>query len=63
LDGTVKRAWSDGNSGIELSPQEFVEGLAAIIPPPRAQYVFSAGVLAGNTALRAEVVPAMPAST
>ncbi len=32
-----KRAWSGGTSGIELSAQEFVEKLAAIIPPPRAK--------------------------
>ena len=58
-----KRAWSDGTSGIELSAQEFVEKLAAIIPPPRANQVLYAGVLAGNAALRAEVVPRVPTST
>ena len=58
-----KGAWSDGTTGIELSTQEFVEKLAAIVPPPRANQVLYAGVLAGNAALRAEVVPKVPTST
>jgi len=66
-DGRVflgfKRAWSDGTSGIELSTQEFTEKLAAIIPPPRANQTLYAGVLAGNAALRAEVVPRVGTST
>ena len=53
----MKRVWSDGTSAIELSPVELVEKLAAIIPPPRANQVIYAGVLAGNAAWRKEVVP------
>ena len=59
----LKRAWSDGTTGIELSPLELVEKLAAIIPPPRANQILYAGVLAGNAAWRAEVVPNVPTST
>lgn len=65
-DGTVrigfKKAWSDGTSGIELSPLELAEKLAAIVPPPRAHTIVYAGVLAGNAAWRAEVVPQVPTS-
>ena len=43
--------------------QEFTEKLAAIIPPPRANQVLYAGVLAGNAALRADVVPRVATST
>jgi hypothetical protein len=59
----LKRAWSDGTTGIELSALEFVEKLAAIIPPPRANQTLYAGVLAGNAAWRAEVVPKVATST
>ena len=65
-DGTVciafKKAWSDGTSGIELSAIELVDKLAAIVPLPRAHTVVYAGVLAGNAAWRAEVVPKVPTS-
>ena len=59
----MKRAWSDGTEAIEYTAQEFVEKLAAIIPPPRANQVIYGGVLAGNAAWRAEVVPKVPTST
>lgn len=59
----LKREWSDGTTGIELSPLEFVEKLAAIVPPPRANQTLYAGVLAGNAAWRSEVVPKVPTST
>ena len=52
-DGTVrlgmKRAWSDGTLAFEFSPLEFVEKLAAILPPPRKNQVIYHGVLAGNS--------------
>ena len=66
-DGTIllgmKRAWSDGTTALELSPVELVEKLAAIIPPPRANQTLYAGILAGNAAWRAEVVPKVRTST
>ena len=59
----MKRTWSDGTSAIELSCLELTEKLAAIVPPFRANQVLYAGVLAGNAAWRAEVVPKVPSST
>ena len=59
----MKRTFSDGTSAIELSPCEFVEKLAALIPPPRAHLVIYSGVLAANATLRAEVVPRTATST
>jgi hypothetical protein len=60
-DGTVrlgmKRAWSDGTLAFEFSPLEFVEKLAAILPPPRKNQVIYHGVLTGNSKLRREIVP------
>ncbi|MDP2305578.1 MAG: hypothetical protein Q8P18_06095 [Pseudomonadota bacterium] len=43
-----------------ISPFEFVERLVALVPPPRANQVIYRGVLAGNAAWRAEVVPKPP---
>jgi hypothetical protein len=59
----LKRVWSDGTTAIELSPLELVEKLAAIVPPPRVNQVRYHGVLAGNAAWRAEVVPKVPTSS
>jgi len=59
----LKRVWSDGTTAIELSPLELVERLAALIPPPRVNQIRYHGVLAGNAAWRAEVVPKVPSSS
>jgi hypothetical protein len=60
-DGSVevglKRAWTDGTTAFVFSPLELVERLAAIVPPPRANQILYRGVLAGNAAWRAEVIP------
>jgi hypothetical protein len=60
-DGSVlvgmKRTWSDGTSALVLSPQELVERLAAIVPPPRKNQILYHGVLAAHSAWRALVVP------
>ncbi len=57
----MKRVWSDGTSAVEFSPLELTERLAALVPPFRANQLL-AGVLAGNAAWRAEVVPKVPSS-
>ena len=59
----MKRVWSDGTSAVEFSPLELTERLAALVPPFRANQLLYAGVLAGNAAWRAEVVPRVPSST
>jgi hypothetical protein len=59
----LRRVWSDGTSALDLSPLEFVEKLAALVPPPRANQVLQAGILAGNAARRDEVIPKVPSST
>ena len=58
----MKRVWSDGTSAIELSCLELTEKLAAIVPPFRSNQLLYAGILAGNAAWRAEVVPKVPSS-
>ena len=53
----LKTPWSDGTYRIELSPQELIEKLAALVPPRRLNLVRYHGVLAPNAAARAQIVP------
>ena len=60
-DGTLrlhlKRPWSDGTVAFTFSAAEFVERLAALIPPPHKNQVIYHGVLAPRAAWRQQVVP------
>ncbi len=49
--------WSDGTYQLVLSPEELLEKLAALVPPPRLNLVRYHGVLAPNAADRAQIVP------
>jgi hypothetical protein len=51
------RPWSDGTTGIKLSPLELLEKLAALVPLPRAHLVRYGGCLAPHSKLRAQVIP------
>ncbi len=53
----MKAVWSDGTNQIELYPEELLEKLAALVPPPRLNLVRYHGVLAPNAADRAQIVP------
>ena len=48
---------SDGTYQIVLSPDELLEKLAALVPPPRLNLVRYHGVLAPNAVDRAQIVP------
>ena len=50
----LKTPWSDGTYRIELSPQELIEKLAALVPPRRLNLVRYHGLLAPNAAARAD---------
>jgi hypothetical protein len=54
---TFTRAWSDGTTGIKLSPLERLEKLAARVPPPRVHQVRYGGCLAPHRKLRAAITP------
>ena len=54
---TFTKPWSDGTTGITLSPLELVEKLAAIVPLPRVPLVRSAGCLAPHSTLREAIIP------
>ena len=43
---TFTKPWSDGTTGIILSPLELLEKLAALVPLPRVHLVRYAGCLA-----------------
>jgi hypothetical protein len=51
------RPWSDGPTGITLSPVELLEKLAALVPLPRVHLVRYAGCLAPHSKLRAAILP------
>jgi len=51
------RPWSDGTTGIKLSPLELLEKLAALVPLPRVHLVRYGGCLAPHSTLRAAIIP------
>jgi len=51
------KPWSDGTSGVKLSPLELLEKLAAIVPLPRVHLVRYAGCLAPHSQLRGAIIP------
>ena len=51
------RPWSDGTTGIKLSPLELLEKLAALVPLPRVHLVRYAGCLAPHSTLREAIIP------
>jgi len=53
----LKTAWCDDTTHIVMSPLEFMQRLAALVPRPRLHLIRFHGVLAPNAKLRAMVVP------
>ena len=60
-DGSIgyklKRAWQDGTTAVVFNPQEFIQRLASMVPPPRSHQVRYHGVLASASSFREFVVP------
>ena len=54
----LKTPWHDGTTHIVMSPLEFMQRLAALVPRPRLHLIRFHGVLAPNAKLRVQVVPA-----
>jgi hypothetical protein len=54
---TFTHPWSDGTTGIRLSPLELLEKLAALVPLPRMHLVRYGGCLAPHSHLRGAIVP------
>jgi len=51
----LKSKWVDGTSHLLFAPGEFIEKLAALIPPPKSHLVRWTGVLAPNSPYRKEI--------
>jgi hypothetical protein len=56
---TFTHPWSDGTTGIKLSPMELIEKLAALVPLPRQHQVRYGGCLAPHSHLRAAIIPTL----
>ena len=52
----LKETFSDGTSGVRLSPSEFIEKLCALVPPKSSPLVRYSGVFAGNFKGRASII-------
>ncbi len=52
----LKSNWNDGTSHLLFTPEEFLEKLAAIIPPPKSHLVRWSGVFAANAPMRKKIV-------
>ena len=57
LVSTFTHPWSDGTTGIRLSPLELLEKLAALVPLPHVHLVRYGGCLAPHSHLRAAILP------
>ena len=53
----LKTAYRDGTSHFVMSPPEFMQRLAALVPRPRLHLIRFHGALASNVKLRAAIVP------
>jgi hypothetical protein len=56
----LKTPWRDGTTHLVMSPLEFMQRLAALVPRPRLHLIRFHGVMAPNAKLRALVVPQGP---
>jgi hypothetical protein len=54
----LKSPWRDGTTHIVMSPAQFMQRLAALVPRPRLHLIRFHGVLAPHAKLRPQIVPA-----
>jgi hypothetical protein len=52
----LKNSWSDGTTGIKLSPSEMIEKLIVLIPPRSSPLLRYGGVFAPNFKRRDEII-------
>jgi hypothetical protein len=53
----LKRRWKDGTTHVIYEPLEFMEKLAALVPPPRFNLIRYSGLFAPSSKLRKLIVP------
>ena len=56
----LKSAYRDGTTHVIMSPLQFMQRLAALVPRPRLHLIRFHGVLAPHAKLRAAIVPSAP---
>src|SRR5262249_31338994 len=56
----LKSPYKDGTTHVVMSPMEFMESLAALVPGPRLHLIRFHGVLAPNAKLRSKIIPTPP---
>ena len=56
----LKSAFKDGTTHVVMSPLEFMQRLAALVPRPRLHLIRFYGVLAPNAKLRSQIIPSPP---
>jgi hypothetical protein len=56
----LKTPWRDGTTHIAMSPLEFMQRLAALVPRPRLHLIRFHGVLTSYAKLRTQIVPSAP---
>jgi hypothetical protein len=56
----LKTSWRDGTTHLVVSPLEFMQRLAALVPRPRPHLIRFHGVLAPNAKLRPMLLPQGP---
>jgi len=56
----LKTPWRDGTTHLVMSPLQFIQRRAVLVPRPRLHLIRVHGVLAQNAKLRALVVPREP---
>ena len=57
---TLKTPYRDGTTHLVMSPLEFMQRLAALVPRPRLHLIRFHGVLAPNARLRPHIIPNVP---
>jgi hypothetical protein len=58
----LKSPYRDGTTHIVMTPLEFMQRLAALVPRPRLNLIRFHGVLAPNAKLRPQIIPGKPAT-
>jgi hypothetical protein len=56
----LKSAFKDGTTHVVMSPLEFMQRLAALVPRPRLHLIRFHGELAPNAKLRSQIIPSPP---
>ena len=57
---TLKTPYREGTTHIVMSPLEFIQRLAALVPRPRLHLIRFHGVLGPNATLRPDIIPNVP---